>query len=146
MRYQSFSKLELLSAAVSALTVVMALVVVVAHVWLPITLESVYVGVLVYIGALALLGATALSVIQASLLAIFFWRKLPHRIYFLALYLAAILIWVASLIVVGYMTNAALEKDFSIGWPLWLFLIIVCSGFLHATSQARKGKDSWRGR
>lgn len=139
MRYRSFSKLELLSAAMSVLTVATALIVIAAHIWLPITLESVYVGVLTYIGALALLCTTALSLTQALLLSILFWRKLPNRIYLLALYLGALLIWVASLIVIGYMTNAALKKDSGVGWPLWLLLIIVCSGFLPAMSRARKG-------
>jgi hypothetical protein len=110
MNINRLSKLELLSFLDSTLIAVVAVSIVVAHLVVPITLQSVYVGTLTFVSAVCAGAIFLLCVVQICALIIVFMKKYVFRFKALSIFLVSLAIFVACAFVSSFLIARSLQR------------------------------------
>jgi hypothetical protein len=124
MNINRLSKLELLSFLDSTLIAVVAVSIVVAHLVVPITLQSVYVGTLTFISAICMAAIFLLCVIQICALSIVFIKKFVFRFKMLSIFLASLAIFAACALVSNFLIAESLQRAVETDIFSFVFLAI----------------------
>jgi hypothetical protein len=111
MNINRLSKLELLSFLDSTLIAVVAVSIVVAHLVVPITLQSVYVGTLTFISAVCMGAVFLLCAIQIFVLAIIFIKKHIFRFKTLSIFLASLATFAVCALVTNLLITKSLQRS-----------------------------------
>lgn len=120
MNTNHFTKIETTCLIASALIVVSALAIIVAHLIVPITLQNVYVGKLTFIGAACFIVIFVAILLQIPLLTAIFMKKCARRFQLLSAFFASVSVCFASILISGYMTAIALSRPIEhdyFSWP-----------------------------